>query len=160
MYRCSKVPGVLGFDPAWSEDCVWWGHPSRALPPTHQGQEEALLTAVNGKTEVLVYTEGEEGSGKRQWERRKEQLKDVVNKWGRAGGVTMIHSFILLFLGLRSESILHNLWGLLNHILCSKIGWSLIDDSKASSLTNIQFQEQKGKPKRIRKGKNVTEKTE
>lgn len=162
VYRCSKVPGVLGFDPAWSEDCVWWGHPSRALPPAHQGQEEALLTAVNGKTEVL-YTqrEGEE-SGKRKRERRKEQLKDVVNKWGRVGGVTMIHPFILVFLDLTSECILHNLWGILITYCVARIGWSLIDDSKASSFPEIHFHNwrkrgKKSKPKRIRKGNNMAD---
>lgn len=57
--RRSEVPGVLGLDPAWSEDRVWRGHPGRALPSAHQGQEEAMLTAVNGKTEVNTEREEE-----------------------------------------------------------------------------------------------------
>lgn len=50
LYRCSEIPGVLGLDPAWSEDRVRRSHQGRALPSAHQGQEEAVLAAVNGKT--------------------------------------------------------------------------------------------------------------
>ncbi|XP_073324833.1 ras-related C3 botulinum toxin substrate 2 isoform X2 [Pagrus major] len=54
--ECSEVPGVLSLDPAWPEDRVRRGHPGRALPSAHQGQEEAVLTAVNDSCKTKTTT--------------------------------------------------------------------------------------------------------
>lgn len=78
MYRCSQIPGVLSLDPAWSEDCVWRGHSCRPLPSARQGQEEALLAAVNGTTELN--TEEEEEERLDVWEKRETKLTRSLNE--------------------------------------------------------------------------------
>lgn len=66
LYRCSEIPGVLGLDPTWPEDRVRRSHQGRALPSAHQGQEEAVLAVVNGKTDMDA-----EARGKGTTERRR-----------------------------------------------------------------------------------------